>query len=189
MESATWHVDPRAIGFAVACAILGLFVGQMPWSLDSLVEVKAKTFGIDGGERRDVGSTDHLWLMTQLRDIRKQGAVRSDGEHIPLQELRILATGRIAAHCLGAKDIETVGQFWQRYDGLKNLDLNSPSPILRYDWIVLDHREGFQQTREETDRVKQEAIRFGFRVLRSEHSVDILESPSRQRDGAGPEQQ
>jgi uncharacterized membrane protein len=186
-ESAAWHVDPRAMGFAVACAILGLFVGQMPWSLDSLVEVKAKTFGIDGGDRRDVGSTDQLWLMTQLRGIRKQGVERSDGEHIPLQELRILATGRIAAHCLGAKDIETVGQFWQRYDGLKNLDLNSPSPILRYDWIVLDHREGFQQTREETDRVKQEAIRFGFRVLRSEHSVDILESPSRQRDGGRTE--
>ncbi len=189
LGSATWHIDPRAMGFAVACAILGLFVGQMPWSLDSLVEVKAKTFGIDGGERREVGSMDHLWLMTQLRDIRKQGVERSDGERIPLQDLRILATGRIAAHCLGAKDIETVGQFWQRYDGLKDLDRNSPSPILRYDWILLDHREGFQQTHEETERVREEAIRFGFRVLRSKHSVDLLESPALRRDGDRQEQQ
>jgi hypothetical protein len=79
---------------------------------------------------------------------------------------------------LGAKDLETVGQFWQRLDALKALEPSLASPILRYDAMLLDHRESFQQTHEETARVREEAVRAGFRVVRSQHGVEILVAPS-----------
>jgi hypothetical protein len=93
----------------------------------------------------------------------------------PLEGLRVLATGRVAAHFLGAKDIETVGQFWQRYNDLARLDTTLSSPIMRYDVIVLDHRETFQQSTDEISRIKSEALAHSYRVIESRHSVDVLE--------------
>jgi hypothetical protein len=43
--------------------------------------------------------------------------------------LHVLATGRIASCFVGARDVETVGQFWQRYDDLQLLDTNSRTLI------------------------------------------------------------
>ncbi|MFN7732964.1 MAG: DUF2079 domain-containing protein [Pirellula sp.] len=170
------RLHPRAVGFAVSGTLLGIFVGQMPWSLDSLVDVKSKTYGVQSEERRELGSEDQRWLRRELEALRMYGA-----GSIPFRAMRILATGRIAAHCLGAKDVETVGQFWQRYDGLQRLEPALASPILRYDTILLDHRESFQQTHEETARVRDEALRAGFRVVRSRYGIDLLVAPTKQK--------
>jgi hypothetical protein len=175
------RLHPRAIGFAVSGTVLGIFVGQMPWSLDSLVDVKSKTYGVQAEGRRELGSEDQRWLLRELEALRMYGA-----GSLRFESMRILATGRIAAHCLGAKDLETVGQFWQRYDGLQRLEPALASPILRYDTILLDHRESFQQTHEETARVRDEALRAGFRVVHSQYGIDFLIAPTKRR-AAGAE--
>ncbi len=167
-----------AISHAWACFstsfIMAIFVGQMPWSLDSLIDVKTKTYGIDGDARRQLGSDDNAWIRTTIDRIRTRGRI-VDSMAVPLEGLRVLATGRIAAHFLGAKDIETVGQFWQRYSDLARLDTSLPSPVVRYDVIVLDHRETFQQSTDEISRIKSEALAHGYSVIESRHSVDVLE--------------
>jgi len=153
--------------------VLAIFVGQMPWSLDSLIDVKTKTYGLDGESRRQLGDDDNEWIHATIERIRTRGRI-ADSQAVPLEELRVLATGRIAAHFLGAKDIETVGQFWQRYRDLQQLDTNRSSPIGRYDIIVLDHRENFQQSSDEVARIKAEASAHGYTLIESKHSVDIL---------------
>lgn len=173
-ESRTPSLDPRALGWVLSGLVLGVFVGQMPWSVDSLIDVKAKTYGIESHDRRDEGSLDQRWLLRELAAVRSYGSGR-----VAFPDLRVLATGRIAAHCLGAKDLETVGQFWQRYEALKALDSALPSPILRYDWIAIDHRESFQQTREETARVRSEALKHGFQVIESKYGIEVLVAPSK----------
>lgn len=145
----------------------------MPWSLDSLIDVKTKTYGLDGESRRQLGDDDNEWIHATIERIRTRGRI-ADSQAVPLEELRVLATGRIAAHFLGAKDIETVGQFWQRYRDLQQLDTNRSSPIGRYDIIVLDHRENFQQSSDEVARIKAEASAHGYTLIESKHSVDIL---------------
>jgi hypothetical protein len=167
----------RAVGFAATCGVLGVFVGQMPWSLDSLLDVQSKTYGVEGDERRRLGGEDQRWLRSMMERFSKRGSLE-DGDATGLfSEQRVLATGRVAAHCLGARDIETVGQFWQRYESLRNLDKAIPSPVLRYDWIILDYREAFQQTSDETMRLRSEALQHGFQPVQSKHGVEFLLAP------------
>lgn len=179
-SSASQRLSPNGITLSQAWAcfstsfIMAIFVGQMPWSLDSLIDVKTKTYGLDGDARRQLGSDDNEWIRTTIESIRTRGRI-VDSKALPLEELRVLATGRIAAHFLGAKDIETVGQFWQRYRELSQLDTNLQSPVGRYDVIVLDHRETFQQSTDEVSRIKSEALAHGYAVIESRHSVDVLE--------------
>jgi hypothetical protein len=98
-----------------------------------------------------------------------------DGSPLPAwDQLRILATGRLAAHCVGTGDVETVGQFWQRYDSLRNLDPQLSSPVLRYDVILLDFQESFQQTPEDTKRLLEEAKRHGWVVTDERFNLAIL---------------
>jgi uncharacterized membrane protein len=170
-------VAARAVGFAATCWVLGIFVGQMPWSLDSLLDVQSKTYGVKGDERRRLGGEDQHWLRSMMVRFSTRGTL-GDGDATRLfSEQRVLATGRIAAHCLGARDIETVGQFWQRYESLRNLDKSLPSPVLRYDWIILDDRETFQQTSDETMRLRSEAMQYGFQPVQSKHGVEFLLAP------------
>lgn len=171
------NAEARAVGFAATCGVLGIFVGQMPWSLDSLLDVQSKTYGVEGDERRRLGGEDQQWLQSTLERFSTRGSPSDGDAKGPFSEQRVLATGRVAAHCLGAKDIETVGQFWQRYEALRNLDQTLPSPVLRYDWIVLDYREAFQQTTEETLRLRAEALAHGFQPVQSKHGVEFLLAP------------
>jgi len=163
-----------ALGMLMAGVLLSIYVGQMPWSLDSLIDVKAKTYGATAKFPRSHGSEDQQWLTEQIQTLRLGshgliGAERADGN-----SLRILATGRIASHWVGARDLETVGQFWQRYDALQKLQPELSTPLLRFDVLLLDFRESFQQSLEETQRVKDEAILAGFQVSAAAHGIEIL---------------
>lgn len=164
---------PRACGLLAIGWILSICMGQMPWSNDSLIDVKAKTYGIDTAWRREQGSEDERWIGEWIRTLRVS---RADPAGILLPEwgrLRVLATGRIAAHCVGTADVETVGQFRQRYDALKSISPELASPILRYDVILLDLRESFQQTPDETLGVLREAEQHGW-VIRSKNFDLVL---------------
>ena len=147
----------------------------MPWSQETLIDVLSATYDLERTEQRLVGSDDNIWLTEQIETLLKgklpESVTRSaESPRSP----RALATGRIASHLVGLSDVETVGQFWQRRDGLTKLDPSLASPLLRYDMIVLDFREVFQQTRLETTRVRDEALRQGFKVQQNRYDIQIL---------------
>ncbi len=151
--------------------VLCLFVGQMPWSQDNLIDVLGATYDPMHSEQRLAGSEDNRWLTQQIEILRASKFTSSNGTTaLP----RVLATGRIASHLVGLPDVETVGQYWQRRNDLAKLDSSAASPLFRYDVIVLDFRETFQQTIDETNHVREEAISLGFQITNSRFDIQIL---------------
>jgi uncharacterized membrane protein len=155
----------RHVAFAAGALgtglVLSLFVGQLPYSRDTLLGVRQQTYG-DSELRREAGSEDGEWLTEQVVRVRRDG-----GE--------VLATGRIAAHLVGNRDVETVGQFLERRERLSRLAAGDP--LRRYRWIVLDRREQFQQTPEATRQVEREGLLAGYRVVEDRYGIVILEAP------------
>ena len=161
-----------AIGSLATGWVLCLFVGQLPWSQESLNDVLSATYDLQQSEQRLVSSEDNGWLTEQIETLLQSKVFDSaTGSKV---SPRALATGRIASHLVGLSDVETVGQFWQRHDELSKLDRSLASPLLRYDIIVLDFRERFQQTVQETIRVRDEALRQGFRIHQNRFEIQIL---------------
>jgi hypothetical protein len=70
--------------------------------------------------------------------------------------------------------LETVGQFHERREGYRKLAPALESPLLRYDLIVLDPIEEFQQTREQTLEVRREALSLGYRLVETPNGFDVL---------------
>ena len=163
---------------AAACLTTGwvlcLFVGQMPWSQSTMIELLGINYDLPKGESRRLGSEDHRWLTEQVKAVRSKVLdATSDSKRSP----RVLATGRIASHMVGLQDIETVGQYRQRERDLAKIEPSLASPILRYDVIMLDFRERFQQTEEESTRVQEEALKNGFRVEQNRFGIAVLVRP------------
>jgi hypothetical protein len=75
---------------------------------------------------------------------------------------------------LGAQDLETVGQFHERRELYRKLAPALESPLLRYDLIVLDPIEEFQQTREQTLDARREALSLGYRLVETPNGFDVL---------------
>jgi uncharacterized membrane protein len=153
-------------GLNLACAsiicslILGLSIGQFPWSQASLLDVLGKTYELKNENQRIVGDPDQQWLLQQIASLRETRPTT-------------LATGRIATHCVGFEDIETVGQFLQRRDSLAKLDPTLASPLLRFESLIIDLNEGFQQTPEETQQVRHEAKELGYRLIDAKYGLEI----------------
>ena len=152
--------------------VLCLFIGQMPWSQDNLMDVLSETYDPKYSEQRLVGSNDNRWLTQQIEHLRtpRNAELANATSTLP----RVLATGRIASHFVGLPDVETVSQFWQRHKDLSKIDPKSASPLLRYDVIVLDFKENFQQLRQDSIRVREEAISLGFQVIHSSFDIQVL---------------
>jgi hypothetical protein len=119
-----------------------------------------------------------LVFHDQLQKLREQGIQREvSSESLSFHQIRILATGRLASHLLGCKDLETVGQFWQRRADYQKLRPDLASPLLRFDAIAIDPIEAFQQTPEETARVRGEAIQLGFSIERIPNGFELWVAP------------
>lgn len=153
-----------AMGALVTGLILSLCVGQLPYSAPSILGVVAQTYGPELDTSRGPDTRLGQWLNAQVDRIRNDG-----GE--------VLATSRIAAHLVGNRDIETVGQYLQRRDSLARLNDRSEDPISHYRWIILDRKESFQQTPEETMSVMEEAKKSGFEILDQRDEIVLLQKP------------
>ena len=152
--------------------VLSIFVGQLPWSGDTLVDVKSRSYPPGTQFTRGIGTSDNQAIHRQIREIRsiKEGS-------LPFEQRRILATGRLASHFLGALELETVGQFLQRYADYHKLAPELSSPLLRYDLILLDPSEGFQQTQDQTRQIREEAIALGFQNAEFQGGFEMLWKP------------
>jgi hypothetical protein len=88
-------------------------------------------------------------------------------------DLEVLATGRIASHLLGNREVETVGQFELRKEKLALLPGWPEKPIRHYRWLVVDRMETFQQTQQQTAEIEAEAVQNGFVKLEERFGVAI----------------
>lgn len=157
--------------------ILSLFVGQLPYSIDSLMDVKSRSYistedpsiqqssdrNSTPWKVRSSSSPAGIWLREQLGPIQQQGSA-------------VLATSRIAAHLVGNKDVETVGQFLERRELLSQLPDRLGQPLSAYSWIVLDRSEAFQQSPEQTGQVERLAREAGFLVRADQYNIVILQA-------------
>jgi hypothetical protein len=109
---------------------------------------------------RRLGAADNRLAQEQLGEIR----TRSE---------RVLATGRLATHLVGAADLETVGQFLERRQRLAELE-PGVDPLLRYDVLIFDRLEDFQQRPEQTRQLEQEALALGFRAVADQYEIVVL---------------
>ena len=173
-------------GFVLSC-----FVGQFPWTPDTLSEVKNRSYGPNSMELRGEGSPANRAFHEQIQQLRTNGilstvsnATSGQGEPLVFSKIRILATGRLASHLLGGADLETVGQYIQRADDYHGIAPNLQSPLLRYDILALDPLEAFQQLPEETQKVQAEAVRLGFSIVRSPDGFEMWFAPNRSPSSA-----
>ncbi len=90
-----------------------------------------------------------------------------------------LATGRIASHLIGCEHLETIGQFHERRDKLQACMPANQSVLERYEWIILDRQERFQQSKEQIEKVELEARRLGFQVEQDRYDVVFLRRRTR----------
>jgi uncharacterized membrane protein len=156
-----------AVAAAICSLMLSLFFGQLPWSQETLLDVQAKTYGTEDATLRQAGGIDSQWALEKIGDIRKAPG------------LRVLATGRVAMHFVGSRDVETVGQYWQRRADLARHYSDLQAPLLAYDVVFLDTLEEFQQSRENMLSLRQELAKWEFQVTDSEHGFEIYRPKKR----------
>ena len=162
----SWSGGAAALGAFATASTLSLFLGQFPFSSRTLQDVQVQTYQPAETEfRLQHGGADNLWLHDQVAKIRVSGDA-------------VLATGRIAAHCVGNRDVETVGQFAQRRDKLAKLADRLNQPMLHYQWVILDRLEHFQQNEAEIEAVEREAIRSGFAKVDEQYGIVVYTNPA-----------
>lgn len=154
-----------AVGALATGLLLSLYIGQLPISGSTLMEAYAASYG-DSPLRRAVDDEDGRWLTEQVAELRREHQT-------------CLATGRIAAHLVGNDDIETVGQYLERREKLQQLNDRRDQAILHYRTILLDRRESFQQSPEQTEKVLHEALAAGFIIEADRFDIVKLKTPDR----------
>jgi hypothetical protein len=170
---ALWQFDPNqaALGALATSFLFSLFLGQFPFSSETLSDVRASSYSTSWMELssetdqparfpRESGSPDGDWIHGQLKVVQDSG-------------LEVLATGRIASHLLGNREVETVGQFELRKEKLALLPGWPEKPIRHYRWLVVDRMETFQQTQQQTAEIEVEALQNGFVKLEERFGVAI----------------
>ena len=151
-----------------ASALSSLWIGAMPWSSPTLTDMIGQTYLAAGDwrvlEDRRAGSPGNAMLNQIVARLGRR-------------ESSVLATGRVAAHLLGVRRLDTVGQARARWEAFQNEVGPSRSPIELFDWVVLDTMERFQQSGEELEFVAEEARRAGYRVVESGRGIVVMARP------------
>jgi len=151
---------PSAMTALVTGLVLSLFVGQLPFSSSTLRDIEAMTYGADLDLRRKNDGEDGRWLTQQVAKIRETGD-------------ECLATTRVAAHLVGNRDIETVGQYLQRRDKLSTLPDRKGAPIKHYRWVILDRNDSGRWSGSETAQVEVEVRQNGFELVADQFNIVI----------------
>ncbi len=91
----------------------------------------------------------------------------------------MLATGRVAAHLLAVRRLDTVGQACSRWKAFADEVGPGRSPIELFDWIVLDTKEHFYQSAKETHFVAAAAEAAHYRLVHSADGIVVYSRLSR----------
>lgn len=158
------HFAGTALSLGAAALMTSLVAsihfGQLPWSNETLRDVREMTYAPNSEFQRRVGAADNEFAHEQLAEIRERGE-------------SVLATGRLATHLVGCSELETVGQFAERRQALARLTPGE-DPLRRYGWLILDRREAFQQLRTQTAALEQEALASGFSIVADRFDIVVL---------------
>jgi uncharacterized membrane protein len=144
------------------------FFGALPWSGATLTVMLAKSYQVGGqhtGENpRAVGTKGHADLhgVVAMVDYRTSA---------------VLASGRVAAHLLNVRRLESVEQAIARWRDLSAEAGGGRSGVEVFDWVVLDFYEQFQQSEGNMQWVREEAERAGYRVVHSRDGIVVLKRP------------
>jgi len=152
---------------ALAAALTAsVCLGSLPWSSPTMTIVVARSY--EWGEKPDdnprLEGTDGNAALDQIVAM------------VGKKDAAVLASGRIAAHLLGVRRLETVEQAGVfRWDALCKEAGEGRSGVEVFDWIVLDTYERFQQSEDRIQLLVKEAERAGFhRDDRSSHGILVL---------------
>ncbi|GIW97036.1 MAG: hypothetical protein KatS3mg111_0369 [Pirellulaceae bacterium] len=162
-----------ACGALVSGCLLSLYVGQMPWSNDTLIDVRARTYGVGNDWSRGPQTPPGQWLSRVTARLRTSPSPTT-----------ALATGRAAAHLVGLEELETIGQYWQRRRQLAELPDRRGHPLRAYQWLIIDRDDHWHQTPEQIARLEQEALAEGFALV---EQIDALALYARAEATGGEE--
>ena len=138
-----------------SCLVASTFFGALPWSSPTLAVMRAQTYQIGDGPSEE--------------NPRRPGTVshRALNEIVALVNSRqssVVASGRIAAHLLNVRRLETVEQAVVRWDALCAEAGSGRSGSEVFDWIVVDTCERFQQSLDKMEFILADARRAGYRA-------------------------
>jgi uncharacterized membrane protein len=163
---ALWRAGMTALA---ASATASLMIGALPWSSDTLTEVLLQTYAVNGDpqtiEDRLVGSPGNAVINQAVARARRQ-------------ESTVLATGRIAAHLLAVRRLDTVGQACKRWKAFEEEVGSGRSAIELFDWVILDTNERFYQSSEELQFIIDGARRARYRLVQSDHGILVWARPT-----------
>jgi hypothetical protein len=113
---------------------------------------------------RSPGSPAHALLENIADTVQTQG-------------VSVVATGRIAAHLLGAPRLETVGQLRQRLN-LWEAEAGPERKVIElFDWVVIDRRELLYQSEADAQFAAELAVDAGYLLLVDQYDILVLVRP------------
>jgi hypothetical protein len=150
------------------CAVASMWLGSAPWCqatpTDDVIGQTYANAGMTALEDRLSGSEGIKTLHEVVARVGREGA-------------SVLATGRIAAHLVGAERLDTVGQAPQRWAAFEAEAGSGRSGIELFDWVVIDTYERFYQSQENTAFVLAEARRADYRIVEDRRGIVVLARP------------
>lgn len=148
-----------------AASTASTYLGSLPWSSPTMTVMIARSY--EWGDN----PTDNPRVVGSVGNAALNDIVAMVGG----KDAAVLASGRIAAHLLGVRRLETVEQARVfRWGALCKEAGEGRSGVEVFDWIVLDTYERFQQSKEKMDFFIREAEQAGFRVECFRHGILVL---------------
>jgi uncharacterized membrane protein len=159
----SWGLAALASGL-----VASMLFGALPWSSPTLTIMVAQSYQVGDSPTvqnpRGPGTDAHRVLHEIVAQVNSK-------------QSSVLASGRIAAHLLNVRRLETVEQALVRWEALCEEAGAGRSGSEVFDWIVLDTCERFQQSLDKMEIILADARRAGFREIRSEEGIIVLARP------------
>ncbi len=159
-----------SLGLAVlaSCVVASTFLGALPWSSSTFKIARARTYQTNDGPCEENPRRPATPSHRALHEIVTM---------VNTKESAVLASGRIAAHLLNVRRLETVEQAIVRWDALCAEAGPDCTGSQVFDWIVLDTYERFQQSWDKMDFILADAKRAGFQQTWAQDGIVVLSRP------------
>lgn len=156
------------VAAVAACAVASTWFGAMPWTRFTFRDVLHQTYGDE--YRR--GAIDDRMAGSQ-----GCAAIHRILAKVGRRESSVLASGRIAAHLLGVRRLDTIAQAGDRWKSFQAEVGPGRSPIELFDWIVIDAAENFYQSQAQRAFILEEAQRAGYRLIEQDRGILVYGRP------------
>lgn len=169
----------RFLGLAALASglVASTLWGAFPWSSPTLTIMLAQSYRIGDAPAlenpRAPGTASHRALNEIVAKVNSR-------------QTSVLASGRIAAHLLNVRRLETVEQALFRWEALCAEAGAGRTGSEVFDWIVLDTCERFQQSLDKMETILADARQAGYRETWSGDGIIVLARPHSGRPYAGP---